>query len=185
MAIIASAGSSGEYTPAPAGVHQAVCCDVVDLGIIESEWQGQKKRAHKVRIVWQLDATMADGRPYTVSSRYTLSLHEKARLRADLQSWRGRAFSAEELQRFDLENLIGAGCLLNVMHEGRAGKTYANVTAIMPLPARTQKLTVSADYVRQQDRQAREASPVDQIAQALDAWATVPAADVSSDDIPF
>lgn len=181
MAIYASAGSGGDYTPAPAGVHQAVCCDVVDLGIIETEWQGQKKRAHKVRVVWQIDAAMSDGRPYTVSSRYTLSLHEKARLRADLQSWRGRAFTEAELQKFDLEMLIGAGCLLNVMHEARNGKTYANVASIMPLPARTPKLPVSADYVRQQDR-PKASTSAEAIASQIEALA---AADVIADDIPF
>ena len=178
MAIHVSAGGGGDYSPAPAGVHQAVCCDVVDLGIVESEWQGQKKTAHKVRIIWQLAELMEDGRPYTVSSRYTASLHEKARLRADLQSWRGRAFTAEELQQFDLEKLIGAGCLINVMHTSRNGKTYADIAAIMPLAARTPKLPISAGYVRVQDRQAVDAGPVAQTAEA-------PAEEVIADDIPF
>jgi len=183
MAIHVSAGGGGDYTPAPAGVYQAVCCDVVDLGIVESEWQGQKKSAHKVRLIWQIDARMDDGRPFTVSSRYTASLHEKARLRADLQSWRGRAFTVEELQRFDLEKLIGAGCLLNVMHTSRNGKTYADVASIMPLPARTPKLAVSPDYVRVQDRAPRELSPTEQLARQIEALA--PAEDVSAEDIPF
>ena len=178
MAIHVSAGGGGDYSPAPAGVHQAVCCDVVDLGIVESEWQGQKKTAHKVRIIWQLAELMEDGRPYTVSSRYTASLHEKARLRADLQSWRGRAFTAEELQQFDLEKLIGAGCLINVMHTSRNGKTYADIAAIMPLAARTPKLPISAGYVRVKDRQAVDAGPVAQTAEA-------PAEDVYADHIPF
>jgi hypothetical protein len=32
MALIASRGNSGTYTPAPEGTFDAVCCDVVDLG---------------------------------------------------------------------------------------------------------------------------------------------------------
>lgn len=32
MAIIATAGDSKSYTPAPEGTHQAVCVDVIDQG---------------------------------------------------------------------------------------------------------------------------------------------------------
>lgn len=185
MAITVSATTGGEYQAAPAGVHQAVCCDVVDLGMVETEWQGTKKTAHKVRVIWQIDARMDDGRPFTVSSRYTASLHEKARLRADLQSWRGRAFTADELAAFDLEKLIGAGCLLNVVHTARNGRTYADIVAIMPLPARSPKLIISPDYVRAKDRPARVSeSPADQLARQVEAL-TVPADDLSADDIPF
>jgi hypothetical protein len=190
MAITVSANGGGDYTPAPAGVHQAVCCDVVDLGLVETEWQGQRKTAHKVRLVWQIDALMNDGRPYTVSSRYTASLHEKSRLRADLQSWRGRPFTAEELAAFDLEKLLGAGCLLNVVHTARNGKSYADIVAIMPLPKQTPKLAVSPDYVRQQDRQqdgrggGRQAdsyAPAQSVGHQLAAQVD----EVSVDDIPF
>lgn len=183
MAIHVSAGSGGDYTPAPAGVHQAVCCDVVDLGIVETEWQGQRKSAHKVRLVWQLAEQMPDGRPFTVSSRYTASLHEKARLRADLQSWRGKAFTEAELVKFDLERLLGVGCLVNIMHTSRGGKVYADIAAIMPLSARSPKLAVSADYVRVKDRAPKEPMPsVGALAEGAD---TVSVDDVTVDDIPF
>jgi hypothetical protein len=190
MAITVSANKGGDYTPAPAGVHQAVCCDVVDLGLVETEWQGQRKTVHKVRLVWQIDALMDDGRPYTVSSRYTASLHEKSRLRADLQSWRGRPFTVAELAAFDLEKLLGAGCLLNVVHTARADKSYADIVAIMPLPKQTPKLAVSPDYIRQQDRQpearggsraADSYAPAQSVAHQLAAEVD----EVSVDDIPF
>jgi hypothetical protein len=190
MAITVSANGGGDYTPAPAGVHQAVCCDVVDLGLVETEWQGSRSTKHKVRLVWQIDALMDDGRPYTVSSRYTASLHEKSRLRADLQSWRGRPFTAEELAAFDLEKLLGAGCLLNIVHTARNGRSYADIVAIMPLPKQTPKLAVSADYIRQQDRQpeasggsraADSYAPAQSVAHQLAAQVD----EVSVDDIPF
>ena len=53
----------------------------------------------------------------------------------------------------------------------------------MPLPARTPKLPVSADYVRVQDRAPRELSPTEQLARQIEALA--PAEDVSADMIPF
>lgn len=184
MGVRVNDGGGGTYTPAPQGVHQAVCCDVVDLGMVESEYQGEKKTVHKIRVVWQISEAMEDGRPFTVSARYTASLHEKARLRADLQSWRGRPFTKEELKDFDTDDVIGGNCLLNVMHESRNGKTYANVSAIMPLPKGTRKMDVTPDYIRQRDRtptQAAEPMPTPQAMPAPEPEAH----DITDDDIPF
>lgn len=150
MAIIAAVGSS--YTPCPPGVHQGVCVDVIDYGLMTVEYQGRKKQQHKIGVVWQVEAKMDDGRPFTVRKRYTLTLDERGTLRKDLQSWRGLAFTEDELKGFDVEKLIGANCLLNVTHATRDGKTYANVDAIMPLHKGMPKLAPSADYVRVKDR---------------------------------
>jgi hypothetical protein len=72
--------------------------------------------------------------PRGISKRYTLSLNEKASLRKDLQSWRGRPFTSAELAGFDVSKLIGANCLLSVLHQDRAGATYANISSISALP---------------------------------------------------
>ncbi len=177
MPIYASAGSGTKFAPAPAGTHAAVCCDVVDLGVVETTWQGQTKRKHMVRVYWQLAEPRDDGKPFLVTKRYTLSLHEKAALRHDLESWRGRAFTDAEAERFDVEALISVGCYLNVMHKkGTNGDTFANVAAIMPLPKGMQKPDIR-DYTRVIDRQ-----PDPHTAPAPDAeeFETV-----TADDIPF
>src|SRR5688572_414981 len=109
MAIVATAKSEGtNFQPAPAGVHQAVCVDVVDLGILDVTWQGQTKKQHKVNVAWQINEDRDDGKPFLVFKRYTLSLSEKANLRKDLESWRGRKFTRDEEMGFDVEKLIGA-----------------------------------------------------------------------------
>jgi len=157
MGVKVSAGKS--FTPAPAGVHQAVCCDVVDLGLVEVEWQGQKNTKPMVRLVWQIaESEPETGKPYLIAKRYGASLHKKATLRKDLQSWRGRPFTEAELKEFDLDNVIGAGALLNVVHNVKDGTTYANIEAIMPLPKGTPRLDVR-DYVRVQDREPSHAEP--------------------------
>jgi len=51
-----------------------------------------------------------------------------------LQSWRGRAFTPEELKKFDLVNVLGKPAFINVTHSVKGDKTYANLTSIMPLP---------------------------------------------------
>jgi hypothetical protein len=148
MAIMAREPES-KFTPAPEGLHQAVCVDVVDLGLVETQW-GQKP---KVEIRWQLDVVNADaGKRFDIRARYTLSLSEKANLRKQLETWRGRKFSQEELQGFDLEKLIGVNCQLQVIHNlSDEGKTYANVQAIVPHNAKLPKIA-PLDYVREQDR---------------------------------
>lgn len=152
MAIIATGGSGTTFKPAPAGVHQGVCCDVVDMGLLEVTYAGQTKKQHKVRIVWQIEELMDDGKPYIAQKRYTLSLHEKSNLRLDLQSWRGRPFTDDELRGFDLEKLLGVNCLLGIVHVNKAGETYANVTAVMPLKKGMPQIVASKDYVRVKDR---------------------------------
>lgn len=149
MPIIATATEGTSFTPAPEGVHHAVCVDVVDLGNVEVEWQGKKKLQHKVNVVWQISETRDDDTRFRLFKRYTLSLSDKANLRKDLESWRGRAFTEDELRGFDVEKLIGANCLLNVVHRksNDGTKTYANVVSIMPLVKGMPKLE-PLDYKR-------------------------------------
>jgi len=158
MPIIAKA-SGANFIPAPPGAHAAVCVDVVDLGMLEVSFGGKTKQQHKVRIVWQIEEVRADNKPFSVSKRYTLSLHEKAALRKDLESWRGKAFTAEELEGFDLEMLLSKAALLNVIQQTRDNSTYANVASIMRLPKGMSAPTPS-DYVRVCDRTPSEAEAV-------------------------
>lgn len=142
---------SGNFTPAPEGVHNAVCVDVVDLGVVDGMWGAQPK----IRLAWELEETMPDGRRFIASKRYTPSLHEKATLAKDLKSWRGRPFTAEELAGFELDNVIGAPCKLVIQHDERDGNTYANVVTVMKA---TKKLAPSGDYVRVKDREEQPAA---------------------------
>lgn len=160
MSIIAS-DSGSSFTPAPEGTWMAVCADVVDLGMVETMY-GNK---HKIRLVWQLEpeaGKTSEGKPLDARARFNLSLHEHSSLRPFLEAWRGKKFSAEELKGFDLEVLIGVCCQLQILHEVKGDKTYANVTAIMPYPRATAKMQVR-DYIRVQDRELTpEDEPVDE-----------------------
>lgn len=139
MSLTAS-DKGGSFTLAPAGQHRARCYAVIDLGTQKVEWQGQIKWQPKVMLRWELSDELMDAddhgkqRPFSISKRYTNSLHEKAALRHDLEAWRGRQFTAEELKGFELTKLNGAPCQLTVVHEaGKTGTTYANIKAISPL----------------------------------------------------
>ncbi|MFO0453644.1 MAG: phage replication initiation protein, NGO0469 family [Pseudomonadota bacterium] len=143
MALIASDTGGGDFRPVPQGVHTGRCVRVIDLGTQPREFQGKPKPpARKVSLTWELHGededgtplTTDDGKPLIISKRYTLSLGEKSILRADLESWRGRAFTSEELAGFDVSKLLGAPALINVKHEARDFKTYSNVASISPVP---------------------------------------------------
>lgn len=145
------------FAPAPEGLHVAVCCDVWDPWTEEraAEWGGGL--VDKTRVVWQTEEIdPATNRPYEVSQIYTFSLHEKAKLCQHLESWRGRKFTSDEKDGFDIEKLIGASCQVQVVHKVTDAGTYANVQAVVPLGKGQTKLRVSDGYVRKKDRQATD-----------------------------
>jgi hypothetical protein len=114
-----------------------------------------------------------NGKPFSCSKKYTASLNEKATLRHDLESWRGRAFTQEELKGFDLEKVIGVNAQVMVMHNTKDGKTYANVATVTPLGKGQAKIAGSKDYVRKKDRKAAS------VQQAADEF------QATDEDVPF
>jgi hypothetical protein len=74
-----------------------------------------------------------------VSRKFTPSLADKAALRAFLVAWRGKQFTNDELMGFSLKNIIGAWCMINISHEDRDGKTYANITGVSGVPSAIKK----------------------------------------------
>lgn len=176
MPIIAKASSNNdsEFIPAPSGTHSAVCVDVVDLGILKTSFGGKEKQQHKIYIVWQIAEDMENGKPFIVRKRYTLSLFDKAALFNDLTSWRGKPFTAAELEGFDVETVVGAPCMLSVLQESKADKTYANVKAVSKLPKGMTPIA-PRDYVRMKDRVAAGAEPQE----------PPPFGDLTDEDVPF
>jgi hypothetical protein len=76
-----------------------------------------------------------DSTPMVISKEYTCSLNEKANLRRDLVSWRGREFTEAELAGFNVDQVVGAPCLLNIIHaKSGKGSTYAKIASISPMP---------------------------------------------------
>ena len=136
LTVNAGNGGGGDFEQCPAGSFAARCYQIIDLGHQTFEWKGEAKVAPKVRITWELNEMMSDGRPFSISREYTASIGDKANLRKDLEAWRGRPFSAEELRNFSLENVLGAPCLLGIVHKPSKdnSKVYANVGSIMALP---------------------------------------------------
>ena len=122
----------------PAGTHQAVCSGVWDLGIQKISYKGIDKLRHQIYFRWELNEIIKEegkyeGKRYVCGKKYTAILASKAHLYKDLVSWRGKPFSAEELEGFDLDKVLGANCLISIIHNETPDRTFANVDAVMPL----------------------------------------------------
>lgn len=138
MAMIAKDGG-GNFKPVAEGTHAAICDMMVDLGMQDGGSYGPK---HKVYIRFQIPGERVKGewdgeeydRPQITGIQLTLSLGRNSAMRPFLEGWRGKAFTAEEIRGFDITKVAGAPALLNIVHEEKDGKTYANIKSIMPIP---------------------------------------------------
>ena len=67
--------------------------------------------------------------------QYGFSLSSKSNLRKDLEAWRGKAFTSEELNGFDLVNILNVPCQMQIITKERKGKSDVNdISGIMSLP---------------------------------------------------
>jgi hypothetical protein len=146
MPLLAKAGEGKDFELTPSGNHHAVCVFVEDIGTHEGSYQGVPNTRHQIVICWELSEKMKigenAGKPFMVSKFYTLSLDEKANLRKDLDSWRGVAFTEDDLKKgFDVERVKGANCLLNIIHEKKPdGNIRAKISSISPILPGMQKI---------------------------------------------
>lgn len=144
MSLVAKdSGGGGSFTPVPPGMYLARCYRIVDLGTQKSEYKGVMKSLRKVMLQFEVhgedDAgnaiVTAKGEPMSISKNFTLSLAEKATLRTDLQTWRGKEFTADELRGFELKNVLGQWAMLNISKSlGNNGKEYTNIATINSVP---------------------------------------------------
>jgi hypothetical protein len=147
MPIIAkNAGKKREL--APQGNHVAICYKMIELGTITDTFQGEDVTRHRVLLYWELSNELKDfdgsGKesPISVSKEFTLSMNEKSTLRKMLESWRGKAFTKDEANAFDITKLMGIPCMVNVIHvTSGTGNQYENVSSITPLPKGMEKPT--------------------------------------------
>lgn len=137
MSLYASAESTTRI-PAPAGAHIGRCYGVIDLGSHLNPQSG--KMIRKILIQFELPNELHTFReengpePFVVSREFGLFLSEKSHLRPFLEGWRGRPFTPEELAKFDVMVLAGLPCFINIIHNQKGDKTYANIASVMTVP---------------------------------------------------
>ena len=127
---------AANYKPVEAGTYMAVCVGIYDLGVHHNE-KFDKYQA-KVMLQWELiGETKDDGSPILIAKDFTASFNSKSNLRKDLESWRGKQFTAEELAGFDLSNILKLPCQLQIIHKEVGDRVYANISGIMGVPKGT------------------------------------------------
>lgn len=140
--------SGGDFTPAPAGTHVARCFGMISLGT-QMPNNPQFNPAFKIMLMFELPDEPIGDKCMTVSKEYTCSLSEKANLRHDLESWRGREFTPEELKGFDVSQVVGHPCMLSVVHQtSQKGKKYAKIASVAKLPKNMQAAAPVHEVVR-------------------------------------
>ena len=132
--------TGGSFTPCPAGNHVAICYSIIDLGTQHSDafvWEGKPIAASdrpQILMMWEIPAEIVeiDGeqKPAVISKFYNAFFSDRATLRQHLEAWRGRQFSEEELMGFNIMNVLGAPCMLNVVHDERGKAKIAGVAAM-------------------------------------------------------
>jgi hypothetical protein len=146
----------------PDGPHAAVCIDIIDRGTVKefNKFQNKEEMVRKVTLRFfcgQYHQT-EDGKqiPLWIDKWFRASMNEKATLRKFVGQWRGKPISEEEAKRFDLAKLLHAPALLQVSHNVKPDRTYANIDSIMRIvPGMTVPQTPT-DYVRVKDRPPRD-----------------------------
>ena len=138
MPILKQAEST--FVPVPAGAHPARCYSMVSLGT-QTPNNPQYKSSFQVVLSFELPTELmefnGEKKPMVQScflNAYLGRASKPSKTHLFLVAWRGRAFTEAELEKFDLSTVVGAPCLLNIVHEVKDGKTVAKIQSISPLP---------------------------------------------------
>ena len=133
-----SSGSGGGGFKPAVGMHNVVCCQIVDFGTHDKEWQGKIiGKVNKVNFGFEFVDVKLESENGTYSpiwgAQFTNSLGKKANLRSLLEGWRGKPFTDEEAKGFDLSKLIGLSCVL-VIQPNSKGNPKIQAIAKAPAP---------------------------------------------------
>lgn len=164
-----------EYEKPTDGLYDAVLADIVDLGLVQTQY-GSKP---KVRIVWLLSALDSEKNNFRVMQQVTASMDERSRLFATVKDIIGK----EPTVPFETEDLIGHNNQLLIQQATVNGKTFANVKAILQAKPGV-KIAVPSGFVRDKDKKNQNQQSQGQAQSQRTAVAAAPV-EVADEDIPF
>lgn len=104
-------------------------------------------------LLWELSAKKVSGSAFYVVREFSflMSPRKPTKLQMLLASWRGRAFTPEEIGRFDLDNVVGKGCRLTLAESPSPidGRMRVEVVAVAPPPSGSKPMqtTIGRDFV--------------------------------------
>jgi len=146
--------NGGGFEPHSEGQFPMVCVDVVNLGVkVERYGDGDPRETEKAALVFASgERHDKDGTLRLVTVEMTLSMNEKANMRAFLESWRGKSYTPEQAAAgVPLHQLQGRAALVTIEHVlTKRGRQFGKIRSISPLPkVMTAPATdVLGDYTR-------------------------------------
>jgi len=166
--ILSANTTNSSFEKAPKGMGRAVIVDITPPEEVISNFNGKETKRKVFSIVFELDpeafGTRTNGEPYnTWSRKFTLTLDERSNTRQFLRSVLGRDLTAQELQAFDAETLIGFPVEIMIAHTPSkdGSTTYATIASVAPwIPENNggkPAYTPSGKFVRKQDRPPKDA----------------------------
>jgi len=132
------------FEKAPPGMYQAVCCEIVDLGLANKSFrdtqtqENKTRQVHEYQYIFQLNKISPEtGKRYEIRSKpfnafglYT----ERGDFRPFLLQWRGHDLTAEEMKPPGVDiDLTGRNAMISVVHNVSGDRTYVNIGSITPL----------------------------------------------------
>jgi hypothetical protein len=136
----------------PSGNFVARCYSMIHVGTIKENIKGEDKWIDKIKITWELPTELRvfkienGEQPMVISQDFTLSMNEKANLRKFLESWRGKGFTEDQAESFDVTKLLGIPCMLNIIHKvSKSRNEYAVISSVAALP----KGVICADQINE------------------------------------
>lgn len=127
----------------PAGTYLARLYSIIEIGTETFEYQGEEKKSHKIRLTWELPTELKvfneekGEQPIVISEEMGFSMHEKATLRSKIvHGMLGTSLTDTEAEGFDIDNLLGKECLLNIVHKPSKKDSevkYEQINSVSPL----------------------------------------------------
>lgn len=146
--------TTSDFEQPQTGMVPAVCINVVDGKYVKTTYMGQDKGyQRKIFILWEIAQRIKEGQfagqHMVITKEYTFAVGEKANLRIDLESWRGKKFEERKNAdgtvslltekkdngkivkvAFAVDMLIGANCILYLEDVGK-NKPFIKPTKVM------------------------------------------------------
>lgn len=127
---------NAEFAPHPKGPVLARCAHVISLGEKVDEWENVQRLKEVLLFLFYTGERKQNGEPFLLATKeFTNSMGEKANLRRFLESWRGQAYTPEQVKKpIDLSRLVGQPVQLTVDHvRSKSGRTYAAIVSVSPV----------------------------------------------------
>lgn len=137
MSLVAKKKAATSIPPIDAGTYVGVCVGVIDIG--EQKNDLYNTYSQKAIFIFEISSERVmvedEDKPRWLSETYTVSLNEKSNLAKMLISWRGKDFTEDELDGFDLASMVGKPCQLQILVvQKKDGGSCNKIAGVFGLP---------------------------------------------------